>query len=777
MFTNYMALAIRSLFKNKLVSLINIGGLSIGLAFGIFAVIFAYNELTYDLFNVNVDRIYRIRVRMGDEFTSRTPWLLGPTIAHEFPDVEVVRVRPGRGSITHREKSFKVAVSYVDPSYFNVFSFPMAIGDASTALRDVRSIVITERVASKLFPRANPVGRMVTLYEKEEYIVTGVLSTFPENSSIVFDCLVAADSATESFDSWNFNIATTFVLVPKYLKPLDIEDRLPKVVHKGWGYQSTASMSLLMQPFKEVHFDQRTVGFERTSNPAYMGVFFGIALIVITISSVNYSALAIGRAISRKKEAGVRKLFGCHRRQLVCLYLVESVLLALLALIVGLALTGATLPTFSSLVVTKITLLGHLSVTTFLCLLLLTLAIGLMAGLYPALVFSRQQPVELLNARPENVMNSGFLLRLLLVIQFAMSMALVMGAFAMAAQLNLLVNRNPGFRSDGIVVIQSGGLRQISPGLVDAFESSILSLPNVISVGRSQHRLDNRSSFSGYATAEGKTIEDVEVIDVGYGFLKTLDIKLLEGRDFSRDISTDRRAVIINQALMKELGWRSANNKVVDWNGNGDAPIIGVVKDFSFKSFHHMVSPAIFCLRPEWGSRSFVRMASMEDRHTLETIRREWHKIAPWQSFRATFLKDELKNQYRKDEKWLNAIKLPAILTFGLACLGAFGLTSFSLAQRTKEIAIRKVYGTPIYRLMAHQSIDFVKIVILAAIFAGPITYLVLREWLQNFVYRIDLTTPIIMGAALTFAIVMVIVSCKTYKAASHNPANTLRDE
>ena len=801
MLGNYMTLAFRSILKNKLTSLINLGGLSVALAFSMLAVVFAYNELTYDLFHVNADRIYRIQQRTGDQIMSRTAWPLGPAVANEIPDATVVRVFKSGGSVAYGEKSSRFRVSYVDPSFLDAFSFPMAMGDASTALHDVRSIVITEKVARRLFPGEDPLGKVVTINKKDAYTVTGVLSRLPENSSIVFDCLVPAHAGDKLLNSWAsvsvrvvrkdssdkvpgeipdlswmIQVATTYVYLPEHLHPRIVEERLPRVVQRAWGRQATGNVKMTLQPLREVRFDRHTQGVERTSNPVYIYVFLGIALVVITITCVNYSAMAIGHALTRAKEAGVRRLFGAGRRQFVSQYLAESVLMALIALVVGLGLVSAILPQFNSLVGAKISMMGQLSATTLLCIVLVTLAVGISAGLYPALVLSRLQPADVLYARPESV-NPGFLMRLLLIIQFSMSMILMMVAVVMAAQLNLLVNTNPGFRTDGVIAVYTGGLREISPGLADVYARKITSYPNITGVARGQHPLSNRKSIGGFARAEGRTVRGVETIAVDYGFLQTLEFEMMEGRDFSRLLSTDQDAVIINQTLMNQFGWQSAVGRDVDWNGNGDVPIIGVVRDFHFKSFHEQVAPAVIFLEPEYCDLSFVISTSGKDRDILDILQKEWQEIAPSQPFRAKFIEDDLKNQYKKDEKWLNAIRLPAILALGLACLGAFGLTSFSVARRTKEIGIRKVFGTPVSRLMARLSIDFTKILILAAIVAGPVAYIALKEWLESYVYRIDLIAPIIAGAALTSAFVMFAVSCKTYRAATLNPANTLRDE
>ncbi|MDE3258731.1 MAG: ABC transporter permease [Gemmatimonadota bacterium] len=801
MLGNYLTLAFRSILKNKLTSLINLGGLSVALAFGTLAVVFAYNELTYDLFHDNADRIYRIRQRSGDRIMSRTAWPLGPAIANEIPDATVVRVFKASGSVAYGEKSSRFRVSYVDPTFLDVFSFPMARGDASTALHDVRSIVITERVARRLFLGEDPLGKVVTINKKDAYTITGVLSGLPENSSVVFDCLVPAHAADKLLNSWAsvrvqivrrdssdkvpgeipdlswmIQVATTFVYLPEHLHPRNVEERLPRVVQRAWGRHATGNVEMTLQPLREVRFDRHTQGAEPASNPVYIYVFLGIALVVITITCVNYSALAIGRALSRAKEAGVRRLFGAGRRQFVSQYLSESVFMALIALVLGLGLVSAILPHFNSLVGARISMMGQLSATTLLCIVLVTLAVGISAGLYPALVLSRLQPADVLYARPESV-NPGFLMRLLLVVQFAMSMTLMMVAVVMAAQLNLLATTNPGFRTDGVIAVNTWGLREISPGLVDAYAQKITAYPDITGVAQGQHPLSNKKSIEGFARAEGRTVRGVETIAVDYGFLETLEFKMLEGRDFSRSRSTDQDAVIINQTLMKQFGWQSAAGRDVDWNGNGDVPIIGVVRDFHFKSFHQQVAPAVIFVKPEFCDLTFVVSTSGKNREILDILRKEWQEIAPSQPFRARFLEDDLKNQYKKDEKWLDAIRLPAILALGLACLGAFGLTAFSVARRTKEIGIRKVFGTSISRLMARLSIDFTKILILAAIVAGPIAYIALKEWLESYVYRIDLIAPIIAGAVLTSAFVMLAVSCKTYRAATLNPANTLRDE
>ena len=777
MIRNFAIMAFRCFLRNKLIFVVNLGGFSIALAFGVLAIVYVHNDWTYDRFHVNAPYIYRVCLEREDRFNAVTPWPLGPALTSRFPDLKIVRVHRSGGFIGDGEKSFRVKVSLVDPLFLKVFSFPLATGDASTALRDLRSIVITEKVARKLFPDTDPVGKVVMLNRgsEEAYTVSGVLSSIPENSSIMFDCLLPLDPAGGGMlNSWSvISGTTTYVLLPEFVDRSDLQYGLDEIVKRGWGKETKAS--LFLQPLKEIHFDRRIRGVETVGSPGYGYVMLGIAFIVIAIASVNFVALTIGRMSMRTKEVGVRRLLGAKKRQLIAQYLGESILLALIALTLSVVLVDAMLPRFNSLVGTQISLYGQASVTKISYVVTLAVATGVVAGLFPAVVFSRLQPAEVLCGR-SIALTPGLLMRFLLVVQSAMAMVLVMGTLAMAIQYTRLIRMNPGFEINGVIVVETGDLVFFSPGVVDVYMKRIAAYPNVLGVARSQHPLNSRYFSRGFVEAEGITIRDVETIAVDHDFLKTLGFTLLEGRNFAREMSSDRRAVIVNEAFKKQFGWHRVSNNVIDLNGNGDHEVIGVVQDFHFRSYHHKVGPAVFFLSPEYCRRVFVRIAS-EERNALDILRKEWEDIAPSKPFRAAFLQDELKHQYKKDRQWLNAVQFSAILALSLSCLGAFALTSLAVAHRAKEIGIRKVFGSTTPRLMALLCSDFLKLTGLATLFASPVAYYTLREWLQSFSYRIDLIVPIIAGGGLTFVIVLLVVSYRTYRGATLNPVATLRCE
>ncbi len=783
MIRNYIVLAIRSLFKHKLTTLINIIGISIALAYGILTLLFVHSEWTYDQFHENVDRIYRICLKSGNRISAKTLEPLGPAFANEFSDITVSRAYPARGTVIKGENNFSVELRYVDPGFLDIFSFSLVSGDA--ALNDLQSIVITQETAQRLFPNTNPVGQAITLKMKKEkdYIVSGILKDIPKNSSLQFDCLLPFEATDEYFgitlkggglDPWKFRIAaSTFVLLPKSITLQQVKNRLPNIAMRWWGKETT--QRIVLQPLKDIHFDQSVRDVELVSNPTYSYVLAGIALIIILVAGTNFSVLTIGLSSTRSKEVGIRKLFGAHRQQLVGQYLGESIILSFLALGLGIALAELMLPTFNALLSKELTL-KYIDLTTILYVLGLTLIIGAVSGFYPALVLSRFQTVELLNARLATS-KPAILIRLLLILQFALSTTLLIGAFTMTWQIDFLKNKDLGFYTENVLLIPGYALKNISPNAIDVYKNKIVSYPQIISIARSEHSFSNKTNIRGFVKVNEKVLNDVETIFVDYDFIKTMNLKLLEGRDFSRAFSADRQdRMIVNEKFVKHLGWKNGAGQIIsDWNGRGPATIVGVVKDFHFQSLHHTVSPAALILKPEHYNYLLVRISPKSTQQTLDFLKKAWQQIAPEIPFKFSFFKNDLDGQYRKDQRWFSTIRFSAILALCLASLGAFGLTTLSMTQRNREIGIRKVLGASVNQLMVLLSKDFIKWVILANAIAWPVAYYVLNAWLQVFAYRINLMLPMALGSVLTLIVVGVTVSIQTYRAATDHPLNTLQ--
>ena len=773
MVRSYFTLAIRNLIRHKMISIINIVGMSIAMAFVILAFLFVEHEWTYDRFHAHAHRIYRLGLQNRSGMNCNTPGPLGPAVAQAFPDVQVARIYHTGGITRYGPRSFRVKLKYVDAAFLDIFTFPLSMGDAASALRDLRSVVLTEEMAQKLGLGAQPVGKVVTIAEKG-YLVSGIATDIPENSSLAFDGLLPFDAAENpNLKSWRARDNTsTYVLLPERAERAQIEARLQDVIRERWE-----DTQLFLQPLGDVHFNRQIRGIERVGNPIYFLVILGIALIVVLIASVNFIALSIGRSSIRAKEVGIRKLIGAGRRQVIVQHLAESILGALLAMWLGIGVAELLLPSFNAFVGMKLSLLEHGNSSKLLVIGMLSVVVGAMAGLYPAFVFSRFQAVEILTARTKRL-SPGVLIRAMGVFQFAMSMALIMGALAMVAQIELLKNKYVGFDTENLVVIQGYG----PEGVLDSkklylYQDGISSYPAVIEATRAGHELSNRSSIRGYVKAEGKQIA-VESIGVGHNYLRTVGLDLLEGRDFSKTMETDMdRSIIVNETFVKRFGWqRGAGKTVLTTFSLGETKIIGVVRDFHFRSLHVEVAPVALILRPVC-DRLLVRIAPDEIASTVAMLKTEWEKVAPDIPFRLAFLEDNLASQYEKDQRWFHLIIFSAVLAVCLACLGAFGLTALSVARKTHEIGIRKVLGASVPQLMMLLSRDFIVLLLIANALAWPVAYYFLGEWLRAFAYQIDLTLPLFTGGMLTLAVVLITVSIQTYRTATRDPVQTLRHE
>ena len=773
MVRSYFTLAIRNLIRHKTIAVINIVGMSIAMAFVILAFLFVEHEWTYDRFHAQAHRIYRLGLQNRYGMNCNTPGPLGPAVAQALPDVQVARVHHAGGTTRYEARAFRVKLKYVDAAFLDIFTFPLSMGDAASALRDLRSVVLTEEMAKKLGLGDQPTGKAVTIGEKD-YLVSGIAADIPENSSLVFDGLLPFDAAENpNLKSWRARDNTSaYVLLPERAERAQIEARIQGVIRGRWE-----DTRLFLQRLEDVHFNGRIQGIEPVGNPMYFFVLLGIALIVVLIASVNFIALSIGRSAIRAKEVGIRKLVGAGRGQVVVQHLVEPILFVLIAVWLGIGVAELLSPSFDAFVGIKLSLLERGSPFKLSVIGILTVVLGVLAGLYPAFVFSRFQAVEILTARTKRL-SPGVLMRAMGVFQFAISMALIMGALAMVAQIEFLKNKYLGFDAENLVVIQGygrGGMLESKK--LELYRDRISSYPAVVDAAQTGQELSNRSSVRGYVKAEGKQIA-VESIGVGHNYLRTVGLDLLEGRDFSTAMETDMgRSIIVNEAFVKRFGWQRGTGKTVLATFSlGETKIIGVVKDFHFRSLHAEVAPVALILRPVC-DRLLVRIAPDNIASTVAMLKTEWEKVAPDIPFRLAFLEDNLARQYEKDQRWFHIISFAGTLAVCLACLGAFGLTALSVVRKTHEIGIRKVMGASVPHVMALLSRNFIALLLIANALAWPVAHFFISQWLRAFAYQTDLTLPLFAGGLLTSAVVLITVSIQTYRAATRNPVQTLRHE
>ncbi len=764
LFSSYLKTAVRNLARHRIYSAINIIGLAIGLAFCIITFLFVQNEWTYDTFHENADRIYRV--------SGTTPDPLGPAIAEAFPDMQTVRFRSNGGKIGTQDRAFQASLGFVDPNFLDIFSFSVIHGDPAQALQDKYSVILTEKIAQKYFNNANPVGEVLPIQRGEEiqnYTITGIVKNVPKNSTIQFDVLLPFERASwvQANNQWNMYYLTTYMMLPPNVSSNSVEQQFPRLTKIWWGGEK----ELKLLPITQMHFAQN-MGVRNSSNPVYSYILSGIAILVLFIACVNFITLTLGRQATRAREVGLRKVVGAGRMQIANQFIGESLLLILIALIAGIAIAELTLPTFNNLADKSLSMSDGLNTTTLAFLILLVSFVGITAGGYPAFILSRLQPTQIITSRLQIKTGNRFG-KLLVIFQFALSIFFIITTLMMGKQLAYLRTKPLGYQTEHVVAIQTQVLERESKTLPIVFWDDLMSHPSVISTTWLSHRLNNNMSSRSEVTYEGSPKQHVESIHIDYDLFKTLGIKLIAGREYDREFPTDaKKSIIVNEALVKKFGIEDPIGKIFNYR-----TIIGVVQNFHFRSLHHKIEPAIMPLSTGHWSL-WVRIHPENVPGTIAFIKEKWGKVAPNQTFRFSFIDEDLDRQYKKEERWNLMIQYATGFAIFIAALGAFGLAALATARRTKEIGIRKVLGASQSQILSLLSREFVLYIALSSLIAFPIAYYATNQWLQTFAYRAELGIgTFLLGSFVLFLIVLTTVTTQALKAARANPADALRDE
>ena len=777
LFSNYLKTAIRNLAKHRIYSIINITGIAIGLAFCILTFLFTYNEWTYDTFHENADRIYRVYIKGRNERVHGvTPAPLGPAIAEAFPDMQTVRFTSRNGKIGTENRAFRAKLGFTDPNLLDIFSFPILRGDPANALQDKYSALITEKTAQKYFNNANPVGAVLPIEYKNEiqdYTITGIVQNAPKNSTLQFDILLPFEQSKIE-NRWSFYSIFTFMMLPPNISPNSLEQQFPKWTKNWWDEKRENQIKL--QPLTKIHFDQ-TMHVSRRSNPVYSYILSGIAILVLFIACVNFTTLTLGRQATRAREVGLRKVVGAGRMQIANQFIGESLLLIFIALIAGIAIAELALPTFNNLSGKSLALADGLNPTTLAFLILLISLVGITAGGYPAFVLSRLQPTQIIASKLQMKTGNRFG-NVLIVFQFALSIFFIITTLMMNNQLTFLRTQSLGYQTEHVVAISTRDLKKENKTTETVFRDALLSHHAVISTTWLNHPLNNDMSLSTYVTYQGSPEQPVEGISIDYDLFKTLDIKLVAGREYVREFPTDQKeAVIVNEALVKKFGIEDPVGKTIKYSGSKNRTIIGVVQNFHFRSLHHKVAPAVLPLSTYTG-RLLVRIRPENVPGTIAFIKEQWEKVTPNHAFNFSFIDEDLDKQYKKEERWNLMIQYATGFAIFIAALGAFGLAALAVARRTKEIGIRKVLGASQAQILSLLSREFVLYIALSSLIAFPIAYYATNQWLQTFAYRTELGIgAFLLGSIAMFLVVLTTVTTQTLKAARANPADALRDE
>jgi putative ABC transport system permease protein len=790
----------RHIKKNLAYTGLNVLGLAVGMAVFIVIMLFVRTELSYDRYHTNAPNIYRViqeqsgNTYLGSNLFAVTAGPMAPAMIRDFPEVRTaMRINRSREDLIRiGETNFiEKIIHWADPQIFEIFSFPLIRGDKATVLKDPFSVLFSEREARRLFGGADPIGRTIvyrTGDQAYDFKVTGVFRDLPSNSHFSMDVLAPFETMGKiqkrDLTQWGNNSYYTYVLLKDGTDPKTLDAKLPAFIdkyktdqHAHKGQKNRYFLQLLTQ----IHLSSR-VNFELspTGDARFVLLFASIAVLVLIIACVNYMNLATARSLKRAKEVGLRKVVGAAKGQLVRQFLGDAMLLTFIALILAIGIVLAVLPVFRTFVERDIAFNPLRDLVLMPGLLLLAAVVGAVAGSYPAFFVSAFRPISALKGTGASKSKGRGLRNGLIVFQFAASIALIICTVAVRSQLRFIRNMDMGYERDQIVTLSPrGGLRTD----LEAFKTELKRNPSVLNVAVSSD-LPNSVGSSTIASWPGKP-ESVEiqiyVLETDYDFIDLYGLQLAQGRNFSRDFPSDAKgAFLINESAAKALGWDDPVGREFGRWGNSKAAgkIVGVIKDFHLHSVHLPIMPLYIYFDPNRGGNVSVKIRGENIPATLAFLKKTWERFAPEYPFEYAFFDDVFDRAYRIERRLGTVFSAFAGLAVLIACLGLVGLASFAAEQKTKEVGIRKVLGASSAGIMALFSKEFIKWVVLANLVAWPVGYYAMRTWLKNFAYRIDLTVPMFLGSALAaLAIAAAVISVQTYRAASANPADSLRNE
>ena len=792
MWKNYLIIAWRNIQRSKVFSFINIGGLALGLACCMMILLYVKDEASFDIFHENGDNLYRIKVTMsnaeGSNTIASTNAIHGPTFQEEIPEItKVIRTQSQPFVMRKGDELLNTDVLFADPEFFEVFTLPLLSGEPTSLLADIGSIVITEEVARNYFNTTDAVGKVIELKVNNEFLpftVSGVAKSIPQNSSLQFDSVISF--AFQEVNGWTDSewlgfYMNTFVQLDEQANIEEVAGKMDKIfasnaakeLENSQGFNNKISFGL--QPFMEIHLDTEIGsgrnGIDKASSPVYSYILSGIGLFLLIIACINFVNLAVARSLKRAKEIGIRKVIGGHRKQLISQFLTESYLMTFIAFLLALILTQLCLSGFNELADKQLSLFYLLDfqlVSVFIALLLVT---GLVAGFYPALVLSGFSPTKSLYKRAK-LLQQNYLTKALVVFQFTLSICLVVGTIVIFSQFNYLTKVDLGYNDDNMMKL--GGFRGIEGG-VSGIKQEILALPGVESVG----------AFNGNYNGTGAKVEDVSIgfgyIGVDDDFLSTMEIGLVEGRNFSVEHSTDPTdAILVNEAFLRELGWTSGVGKEVEFEWkNKKMNIIGVVEDYHYASLKEKIAPLVMTQDPQYGLQSlFIKLNPTMTVQTIKSIEEIFKKFVPYMPFSYSFEDLNNLNRYERELKWKQITTIAAMLFIFVSCIGLFGLAAFNAESRVKEVGVRKVMGASVGSIVALLSSDFVKLILIAIVIAFPIAYYGSQIWLEEFAYQIQLQWwSFALAGVMGISIAMLTVGIESFKAALMNPVDSLKSE
>jgi len=793
MFKNYLKIAFRSLLKSKNTSIINIVGLSIGFACCMLIFLFVQNETSYDKFHKNADNIYRVltideALGVSSNLVGITMPMLGAAMETEFPEVvNKVRMLPqGRQLISHQQQGhYTEHFAYAEPSLFEVFDFKLIDGDTESALTQPNTVVFSESMAKRTFGDEDPIGQRIDLGNQTGLEVVALMDDVPQNSHLNFDVIVSMEQAdtTSGFyqfiNSWRSISMVTYVQMADNVAESAVEEKMEPLIRAN---DVGENFKVTLQPLSDVHLQSSGILFENynlnKTDSGYVYTLAAVGIFVILIASFNFMNLSTARSANRAQEVGVRKVFGAFRTQLINQFIIESVVLCYASLVVAIglvALTGSliNLPVEGNLALHLLSepawVIGGIAFAT---------ALGILSGSYPAFMLSAFNPISTLRGAFKTSSKGVALRKGLVIFQFTISAVMIIGTAIVYDQLQHQRNIDKGFDPEQVMTLNVGdpGLQEQLPILINSLEQN----PNILQTARTQG-MPGRTFGRRGVRPEGAAEDDTWIISVfGFDdeFMDLMDMEVVAGRGYDREMATDQQeAILINESMAKELNWDDPLGKTIAM-GQQERRVIGVVRDFHFTNMRHKIEPLAMFYAPNGGGNLAVKFNAQNTAETINFIQNAWDEVFPNSPLEYRFFDEEFGEQYASDERFGRLVFSFTWLAIFIACLGLFGLSSFTAEQKTKEIGVRKVLGASIGGIVVLLSRQFSVLILVAMLLAAPIAYYVMSIWLGDFEYRVDIN-PLwfVLSAAVALGIALVTVTFQSVKAATANPVKALRYE
>jgi predicted permease len=785
MIKNYIKIALRNFKRHKGYSLINIAGLAMGMACCILILLWVQDELNFDRFHENADNIYRViqDINFADHSTTWaiTQGPLGPSLKEDFPEiVNFTRITGRRFRLNYEDHSYDEVVGMADGSIFEMFTFPLIEGDPRTALSDPHSIVLTENMAKKYFGDEHPIGKVLKADDRHDFLVTGVIEEFPLNSHFRYDFLVPFIFGRElkyTVDNWRNSQFRTYVQLQEGIPYRDVIQKISGYLYEKPTIEKDARLNL--QPLARIHLYSNYEFDSAHGDITYVTIFSLIAFFILMIGCINFMNLTTARSASRAREVGMRKVAGAYRRDLVRQFFGESIFLSFIALFFAVGLVALLLPVFNNLAAKELSLGSSANFSAFLALMGIALLTGIIAGSYPALFLSAFQPSHVLKGTLHSGSKGAAFRKVLVVLQFSMTILLIVCTTVVYDQMNFMRNRKLGYDKEYLVyAVLRGDMRK----QFDVVKEELLRNPNILEVTSSATIPTYGYNFSNSLWRWEGQNPDEEILMrasfIDYNYFKTLGMEIIEGRPYSKEYTTDpEEALIVNEEAVKVMGMESPIGKRLEI-GDNQAKIIGVVNNYHFRSLRQEIEPLILILNPQQCWALFARLRSEDIPQTIGHMEKVWGRFAPGFPFNYRFMDEAIDNLYRSEKQIGTIFRYFAMLAIFISCLGLFGLASFMAEQRTKEIGIRKVLGATVSHILLLLSKEFAKWVLIANIIAWPVAYYAMNRWLQGYAYRINIALwSFVLAAALALAIAIITVSYQAVRAATAHPADALRYE